>query len=325
MRIFFRFLGSEVSPELCSIRHQIETASLHNGIQSNRTSLSGIQKIRKDKRMKIENSMEAMKKRHSCRTYKREKPDQELLDKLNSFINSLPPSVFGSKFRFTILDAKSAGMTGFSGTYGFIKNAPLFLAGVGNTETGAGEDYGYLMEHLILKATELGLGTCWLGGTINRSRLKRALGAADGESVPAVSPLGIPAEKSFRAKIISSAAGSRKRKPFRELFFREEDGKTVPMDEAEAGQYREALESVRIAPSAMNTQNWRLIGFPKGVRFYLAGKTDEGFNSGRLNIGIAMCHFELAAESSGIAGHWEKESGISGTEWQYAVSWITGK
>jgi nitroreductase len=275
--------------------------------------------------MEIKNPIETMKKRYSCRTYKKENPDRELLDKLKNGIQGLPPSVFGNQFRFTVLDAKSAGMDGFSGTYGFIKNAPLFLAGVGSPGIGAGEDYGYVMEHLILIAAELGLGTCWLGGTINRSRLKRVLGAADGESVPAVSPIGLPAEKSLRARIISSAAGSRRRKPFPELFYREEDGKTVSIDESGAGQYREALESVRTAPSAMNTQNWRLVRFPKGVRFYLSGKAEEGFNYGRLNIGIAMCHFELAAEYAGITGHWIKESYVPENEWMYTVSWISGK
>ena len=34
------------------------------------------------------------------------------------------------------------------------------------------EDYGYLMERAVLFATDLGFGTCWLGGTFTQERLR---------------------------------------------------------------------------------------------------------------------------------------------------------
>jgi len=45
------------------------------------------------------------------------------------------------------------------------------------------EDYGYLMEAIILKATELNLGTCWLGGSFTQSNFARKINAADNEIV----------------------------------------------------------------------------------------------------------------------------------------------
>jgi nitroreductase len=58
------------------------------------------------------------------------------------------------------------------GTYGFIKGATGFIMGtVGHSEKNL-EDYGYVMERAILFATDIGLGTCWFGGTFTRSRFE---------------------------------------------------------------------------------------------------------------------------------------------------------
>ena len=49
------------------------------------------------------------------------------------------------------------------GTYGFIKGASGFIIGCTerNSEDNL-EDYGYIMERIILFATSIELGTCWL-------------------------------------------------------------------------------------------------------------------------------------------------------------------
>ena len=43
---------------------------------------------------------------------------------------------------------------------------------------GLGPDFGYVFEWLILRATDLGLATCWLGGTFKRGAFGQAVGAA---------------------------------------------------------------------------------------------------------------------------------------------------
>ena len=55
-------------------------------------------------------------------------------------------------------------------------------------------DAGLAMEHLILAATELGLGTCWQG-MFTEETVKGVLDIPEGIRVVAMTPLGYPAEE----------------------------------------------------------------------------------------------------------------------------------
>jgi nitroreductase len=55
-------------------------------------------------------------------------------------------------------------------------------------------DIGISFEHLILAATDLGLGTCWIGA-FNEKKAKEALGIPEEIRVVAMTPLGYPDEK----------------------------------------------------------------------------------------------------------------------------------
>ena len=55
-------------------------------------------------------------------------------------------------------------------------------------------DMGIAMEHMILAATEQGLGTCWIGGQFDEEIVKRTLGVPDEIRIVALTPLGYPAE-----------------------------------------------------------------------------------------------------------------------------------
>ena len=85
---------------------------------------------------------------------------------------------------------------------------------------------------------------------------------------------------------------------------------------------------VRLAPSAVNKQPWRLILDGKKVHFFL--KRTMGFESmfkmdlQRIDMGIAMCHFELAANEVGVDGKWkvkEPDVGSLPEAMEYIVSW----
>jgi nitroreductase len=93
------------------------------------------------------------------------------------------------------------------------------------------------------------------------------------------------------------------------LFF-SVDEKT-PLTEDAAGAYRNALEAVRLAPSAKNRQPWRIVRDLEG-RYRLYLKEDKFYNRvlgkikmQHLDMGIAMAHFELAAREQGIDGRWD--------------------
>ena len=76
------------------------------------------------------------------------------------------------------------------------------------------------MESLLMKATALGLGTCWLAGTLSAGGFGRAVNLQKNELLPAISPIGYPAHrKSLTEKIFRLTARSDRRKPWPLVFF----------------------------------------------------------------------------------------------------------
>jgi hypothetical protein len=191
------------------------------------------------------------------------------------------------------------------------------------------EDFGFGMERNLLYATALGLGTCWLGGTLNRAGFARKISLSPEEFMPAISPVGYPADKrSLTDRAFRFMAKSDKRKPWGELFFDKQPGNPLVKDKA--GACGQALESVRIGPSASNRQPWRIIREGASWHFFLARTPgyDKMLGEIRLqevDMGIALCHFELAAQELEIQGSWKvaKPAFDAGTL-EYVMSWVTG-
>ena len=192
------------------------------------------------------------------------------------------------------------------------------------------EDYGYAMEKNILKATALGLGTCWLGGTFRRSGFARRLNLSESELLPAISPVGYPGEaRSLTDRFFRFSAGSDQRKEWSELF---SDGSPETLLSREAtGGYEAPLECVRGGPSASNKQPWRIVKDGSAFHFFLARTPgyDRMFKEIRLqnvDMGIAMCHFELAARELGLLGSWNDHApGIPSGGWEHIVSWTASE
>ncbi len=280
--------------------------------------------------MDIPSPIETMKKRVSCRTYDGRVPDEKTRAQLGEFFGENTRGPFGNALRFDFIDLTDAERAELKslGTYGVIRGAGLFIAGTVKRGPRAMEDYGYGMERNILFATALGLGTCWLGGTLNRAGFSRKIGLTPDELMPAISPVGHPAEKrSLTDKTIRFVAKSDKRKPWQELFFDGEPGN--PLGKENAGPLASALESVRIGPSATNRQPWRIIRDGNGMDFHFYLERTPGYEKmtgeirlQEVDMGIAMCHFELAAGERRIAGNWqETKPGFDAGTLEYVVSW----
>ena len=88
--------------------------------------------------------------------------------------------------------------------------------------------------------------------------------------MPCVSPLGYPAKKmSLRETLMRKGVRADSRIGFRELFF---DGSfDKPLKEEQAGELLEVLEAVRLAPSAVNKQPWRVVLLDDTDRYAIRG------------------------------------------------------
>jgi nitroreductase len=271
-------------------------------------------------------ALDVIRSRVSVRTYTAEMLSAAHRQHLRDFARNIK-APFANATRLEFLQGQEiARTTGKIGTYGVIRGAVDYIAGIVEKGENDLEQLGFTLEMLILGATAMGLGTCWLGGTFRRSQLLRLVDIGENEIMPAITPVGYPASsKSTVESLMRLAARSHRRKPWSLLFFDEEIG--TPLEPEAAGEYRDVLEAVRLAPSASNKQPWRILRQGNAWHFYLKPTPGyaaaTGYNLQRLDMGIAMCHFEMVQKERGLSGQWstkEKTASLPGSE--YTVSWV---
>jgi Putative TM nitroreductase len=307
---------------------------------------------------------ELINARYSCRTYRDEPVAADVRRELAEFVAAHTAGPFGSQARFAVVAATPDDPRALRrlGTYGFIKGATGFLVGAVARAPKDLEDYGYLAEQAVLFATGLGLGTCWLGGTFTKGTFAARLGGLQTDEImPAVVSLGYPADDGAE-RIRQREAGSR-RLPASSLFFADRLGEPltfggalmldeVPVSgdvhapgdvgmpgtartDGDAETFAAVLEGVRMAPSASNKQPWRIVRRGADWHFYL--QRTKGYGKGspvfrllrltdlqRVDLGIALCHFELAAREAGLSGEWmldEPDIGPLPPGMHYTATW----
>ena len=121
----------------------------------------------------------------------------------------------------------------------WLRTAPVIIAGcsqldivanrIGTGVTGIEYyqmDLGIAMEHMVLKATELGLGTCWIGW-FNENKVKEVLQIPRRVRVTALLSVGHPEEPLPEA---------RSRKPLDKILFFEQWRNLPTNDEESAGE-----------------------------------------------------------------------------------------
>lgn len=214
------------------------------------------------------------------------------------------------------------------GTYGMIKNPAAYIAAVCRRDQEALIQVGIALEKSVLCCTEMGLGTCWLGGSFNRGEFGAALTVGEGEMIPAVIPVGqAQGKERWLGGVVRYVARSDQRKPYGELFF--DGGFDRPLSLGDA-PWSVALEMVRLGPSASNKQPWRVVRTSEAFHFYLqhaASYEKMPYDMQRLDMGIAMAHFELAMKAQGAGGHWQNaDARLAGQpeRCEYITSWVYG-
>ena len=279
---------------------------------------------------------EVIRRRFSCRMYLNEPLDESKQEQIQSFIDSLPAGPFDSRPRFMLAAATEDDRSSLRGlgTYGFIQGANAFVICAARPEWRWLEDSGYLMECIILFLTNLGLGTCWLGGSFTRSSFSHRVSLKEDEHIPAVTATGEFADPAkARRGLIRRYARGEDRLPWEGLFFDRAFGH--PLSPSDAGSDRLALEMVRLAPSASNKQPWRIVKDGNAFHFFLQRtpgyresllkKVLGIFDLQRVDMGIALCHFALTEAELNRKGEWRDDSPTIETGdplTEYTASWV---
>lgn len=282
----------------------------------------------------MESVLDTIKKRHSVRHYAEREIEKDTLQIIKRYLDENRKGPFGGEVRFDIVDATDYEQAELKnlGTYGMIKGARVYIAGVVKKGERAMEDFGYCMEKNVLMLTELGVATCWIGGSLNRSVFASKINAAEDELLPGITPIGYPSgKKTFAESMMtatSAVAGNKtRRKKPEELFF--DKSFDTPLTLNTCGKYAAVLDAVRVAPSAMNGQPWRIIRDSDNTYHLFLKEKDTMFNHygdvkfQRMDMGIAMCHFELATNELGLKGGWKSEKpALESGNPKYIVSWV---
>lgn len=251
---------------------------------------------------------ELIKHRISVRTYKLKSIPEHKKAELEKFISSNEFNFQNKKLDFNIIE-KNPNITSFEkfSDYGLIKHHSNYIVGkINPTDELAYERYGYLLESIVLKATELELGTCWVG-IFNPSYLSE-IKLVNNEIIPAISVIGIPADlKSFKEILIRKIVRASKRKDNKVLFFDTIFGKPLSLNLLNES-YQNVFELMRLAPSAGNVQPWRIIKKNNYFHFYRkkGSKLYDKKHLHRIDMGIAMSHFELSNIENNLSGEWVK-------------------
>jgi nitroreductase len=225
--------------------------------------------------------------------------------------------------RFWLVERPEPEMRGLKLGLGLIANVSSVLVGAVRDSRLACASFGYVMEALVLKATDLGLATCWVG--FFDPKWFPELGITEQERSPSLVAVGhATPRRSARERLLRMAIKADSRKPWNELFFRDTPETALSRDEA--GGYAGALDMLRLAPSAGNTQPWRVVKSEEEFRFFIKPTSPryEARHLHDVDIGIALCHFELAAREAGLRGSWvatDDAPAVPGM--RYVITWRT--
>lgn len=226
--------------------------------------------------------LEAMDERRSRRLYSSQPIEPAVVTRLLEFIEAYNAES-GMSIRF--VEDGSAAFSSFRKSYGLFSGVRSLLVLAGpEQEPHLKEKAGYYGEKLVLQATMLGLGTCWVGGTFDSKHIQEQLSM--GEALVGVIPIGYVETLSFKEKMVHQMVAG-KSKSVEQLLQSESKVPSNILDGIKAAQK---------APSAANKQPVRF----QYINEILTVYTNDDGKFNLVDLGIVKAHFELAA-----GGHFE--------------------
>ena len=210
------------------------------------------------------NIEELIKNRHSVRRYKDIPLKESDIAKINDYIKEINQN----DLSFELVTNENIFKNLILG-YGFIKNCNNYIILGGKDNELLEEKVGYFGEELVLKLLDLGIHSCFVGGTYKKKKVKNEL--EDGYKNELVLAIGYGENNGKLAKT----------KTFDEISI----SKDVP------DWYKKGIELVLFAPSAINQKKWEFeFVKPNGVKIKSFGK-----HFPKVDLGIAKYHFEIGA------------------------------
>ncbi|MBQ3089619.1 MAG: nitroreductase family protein [Oscillospiraceae bacterium] len=209
---------------------------------------------------------EAMKARHSVRSYLDQPLDEAVVDRLTEEIQSCNRD---SGLHIQLIRNEPRAFSSPLAHYGLFSNVKSYLVLAGPDTAQLDERCGYYGQHLVLLAQQLGLNTCWVAGTYRK--IYDAFQLERGEKLCCVIAIGYGASqgKPRRSKLPEQVARFLPDSP---------------------DWFRRGVDAALLAPTAINQQQFHFSHQGNVV----TAKPGLGFCS-RIDLGIVKYQFELGA------------------------------
>lgn len=146
--------------------------------------------------------LEAIRKRYSCRAYQDRSIERGKLDSILEAARLAPSAKNTQDWRFVVVTDKETKRQVAETTNRpeVFEKTGAIIAGCSNSDyvMRCGQaigpiDVAIALEHICLQATELGLGTCWIG-SFDPKKVRRILGIPDDIVIVELMAVGYPAD-----------------------------------------------------------------------------------------------------------------------------------
>ncbi len=207
--------------------------------------------------------LQAIKLRHSVRSYNNTAIDSETVGKLQNAVEQYNAD---SGLNIQLITNEPKAFDSFMAHYGKFSGVTNYVALIG--KKGMDEAIGYYGEKIVLEAQMLGLNTCWVALTYKK--IKNAFKIGKGEKLYCVLSIGYGATQGVEHKI----------KTYEE----------VSSTQNAPEWFVNGVNAALLAPTAMNQQKFTLDYKNNKV----IARALSGFYT-KIDLGIIKYHFEIGA------------------------------
>lgn len=244
--------------------------------------------------------------KYSVRDYKEKKVDAKIIKELSQYANTCPKLVDDIEMDIRIMDNDVVyrQLDGFAGYHGILINAPHYIILLSENKEHYLENAGYVGESISMKASELGVDSCWITFTSSEKVIHR-LNIVTNKEVVGILTIGYGKKKApitlgaLKTGDNYSQADMRKKEssqskvlPLQEMVYIDKWGEGGDVNTLLERALYEPMDCVRKAPSTMNRQPWRFLIDGGKIVLLMRKDNDVSEYEERIDAGIAMLYFE---------------------------------
>ncbi|QFQ11900.1 nitroreductase [Pseudoprevotella muciniphila] len=216
---------------------------------------------------------EAIKARHSVRSYNGQPLTEEIVKALEEKIDVL--NIKG-RLHIQLIRNEPKAFQGRLAKYGKFRKVNNYIVMAGKKAKDLDERIGYYGEQLVLYAQTLGLNTCWVG--LSYSKVPGTYVLAESEKIVCYIAIGYGETDGVEHKIKTPEQVSN-------------------ISDSTPLWFKKGVEAALFAPTAVNQQKFyfEYVGMNNNRHQVCANKRFSIIGYTNLDLGIAKCHFEIGA------------------------------